>query len=325
MKDNKILDYFDKYLYRNKENECMTEIIDMECRVNTEMSIPTYSEAFFPLNIKIKKSCDLNKLICFDVCYGHNLVSTIPIKLLIQLSGLYSDNEYYYINLKPKLFFIDGQDRFYIGPYIPFNIILKGDASINYTMELLYFFQRKNTEHYNMSYLVNSYHENKIFSNRTEVNDSINNCPGFFVETYKILDNVTIMDNNFQIQKYNKFILDSFKIKMNKWNYGQQRDIKKIISRHTCTDVANLILSYIPSIYLYYIPFDILNGMYDTFHEETVMYNGRRLNIAICFKEQIDAYITFVSMNKITIDQTNILSGLSYNSINNDIIAESLT
>lgn len=295
MEDEEILRNFDNHLLNRKSN--FSSIVEICCYGNQKEQIHHSADGFFPIGIRFDKFYDIETITHFEVYYTYNRLLSIPIKLLMRLSCVYSDDEYYYIDIRPDLFFRLGEGIFYFDPYYQYHICLVGKENISYKANILLHFRKKKVHSEN---LISSYHEYVTYNGKMYMSSSLTNCPGFFVETGESIENIRITTEGGSslIQEYSKFIVNTFKIKTYVWNDSDKYNIKKFISESTCVDVANIIFSYISCVYLYYIPFDTVNGRYDSFHKETVLYDGH--DILIDFEKNIRATLTFVSINKVT-------------------------
>lgn len=138
-----ILDKFNTFLKERKRNiygdtKFGTSGSEIRCTdwyySNENNIVHTFGDSFWPTNIVICKPCDISKLLNLSVKYGNGTIFCIPINLLIQLSGLYSDKNYYYIKIIPELFFRD--ENKYINSLGRYNFYITLEST--YSIKFLY-------------------------------------------------------------------------------------------------------------------------------------------------------------------------------------------
>ena len=314
-----LLDKFNGFLERKRDgtwgnlSNVVSEIQKMDdlCS-NVDVAVPHTGESFWPSDICIRNIYDISKLDNLILKCINGTIMNIPINLLIQLSGLFSDEDNYYIKIPVDLFLRDGIKYInQLNPFHAFFIRLESQHDMIFSLNMLHMFKYPRPIH-RESYMINSYYKQKIDSDRIVMDKNTTYCFGFFIETQDLLNRITINNlfSRIDIHVYDKFLTHTFIIKsIDNWNGNQKREIYDTLSEYLCSDVVSTIFSFIKPTYLYYVPCDPLNGKWNNQNINTIINNtvfdnnGDTKNISIIFDRHIDAKITFCSINKFGINQ----------------------
>lgn len=220
------------------------------------------------LAIGIDKSIDISNFENLVVTIGEIEICNISFDLFYKLSTI-SFYEKERIITFPERFFTNECNKFllYKHPEQKLTFSISGKHNLQYNLHLRCTYypackHPQNTKRHSPSLQVKQI--NKEYSGILNIN-KINYRKflyGFFVEskTTKIKEIIIECDLSNKknlIQKYNYYALNSLLIFEHTWNKNKVFDI--IMSRLLPPEMINHIASYIPNMYLYYIPIDMDN------------------------------------------------------------------
>lgn len=220
------------------------------------------------LAIGIDKSIDISNFENLIVTIGEVEICNISFDMFYKLSTI-SFYEKERIITFPERFFTNECDKFllYKHPEYKLTFSISGKHNLQYNLHLkctyyLTYNHSRNDEYHSQSLRVkqiNKEHSGILNINKINYRKFLY---GFFVESKTEKIKEIIIESDFKdkkviMQKYNYYALNSLLIFEHVWNKNKVFDI--IMSRLLPPEMINHIASYIPNMYLYYIPIDMDN------------------------------------------------------------------